>query len=223
MMQLPSIEQVVSLLPDQLSRLVELGAPWLSSYGLPALLLGTALETFFLTGVLLPGFALIVAGGYLAAAGILPLGPAFAVALAGALLGDQLSYALGRYGSARLLRRYSAATSRFGAALRSEGPILLLLYHYSPVLRSVVPLACGHTRYHWLRFSAWTLAGAALWVGLVSGIGYFAHEAQSGRGNLMLLLVDGLALAFLLYSSWRIARRLRLHDEAGTPAENDSR
>src|SRR3982750_268566 len=74
----------------------------LGVYGLPvlfgALLVGAA-------GVPVPASLLLVAAGSFVDQGELDLWPVLALSAAGAILGDQIGYAVGRWGGRRLTRR----------------------------------------------------------------------------------------------------------------------
>jgi membrane-associated protein len=201
--------ELLRLLPDQLGKLLELGEPWLRQYGLSALVVGVALETFVLTGAFLPGYALVIAAGYLAAAEVLPWPLAFAGAVCGAVVGDQCSFLLGRYGTARLLRRYHQAAARLGVALEQRRIITLLLYHYSPFLRGVVPLACGHSGVRWLAFAPLSSFGALLWVGVPLSVGAFGYRALEEQANLMMFGLNLLALILLVVITVLVSRSLR--------------
>ena len=56
-------------------RVIEAGQPWLTTYGLWAVFVGLFTETVMFTGVVVPGFGILVAAGFLVAAGALPLWP----------------------------------------------------------------------------------------------------------------------------------------------------
>ena len=85
-------------------------------------------ETGLLVGFFLPGDSLLFTAGLLAATQgppQLPLGPLLAVAAAGALIGAQLGYVIGRRLGAGLLRRNDPAgdASRGGPVEGGDRPV----------------------------------------------------------------------------------------------------
>ncbi len=71
----------------------------LSQYGSPALFVVTAVAS---VGVPLPVSLLLIVAGSLVAQGAMPVGWAIAMASAGAITGDQIGYAIGRFGGTAL-------------------------------------------------------------------------------------------------------------------------
>ena len=69
-----------------------------------ALLLGA-------TGIPLPGTFLVLAAGAFVRQGVLDLYPALGFALIGAVLGDTLSYSMGRFARGFILRRFGHSTA----------------------------------------------------------------------------------------------------------------
>jgi membrane-associated protein len=205
-------------LPDVLTPLIESGRPWLERYGLLIVGAGLFTETLLFTGAIVPGFAILIAAGYLAATGVLPLWPALLLAWAGALAGDAASYGLGRVAGAQLLKRKEAFARRLKLALEREGPILLLWYHYAPALRAVLPCAAGSARYDLRRWFVFDSLGVALWVAVIFGMGYSAGRLLHERGNLVFHVINTAAFWLMLWALWRFQRNLRRYEaEADAP------
>lgn len=135
------------------------------SYGYFAVFLGTLLE----------GETILIAAGFAAHLGILDLSLVILVAMAGATLGDQMAFLLGRWKGASLLARFPSLErhkhkvddllSRYDAAF-----ILGVRFLYG--LRIAGPLIMGASRVLVLRFALFNLIGAALWAILIAGLGY---------------------------------------------------
>lgn len=198
---------ILRQVPDLLGQLAETGRPWLEQYGYLAIGVGMFCETMLFAGVIVPGLGIMVAAGYLSAAGVLPPVPVLAVALGATVLGDQASYALGRGLGSVLLKRHAAAAARVRAALIAEGPVLLLWYHYGIWLRALLPCTAGSIRYPWRRFAGMDALGAALWAGTLYGIGYNVHGAAESSWNLAFLCFSALAFLAGLYVCVRVWRR----------------
>ncbi|MBT8412100.1 MAG: VTT domain-containing protein, partial [Octadecabacter sp.] len=74
---------------------------------------------------------------------------------------------------------------------------------------------CGITRFSWLRFALWGIAGETVWVGLYVGLGYlFAGnitEIASLSGNASGFVT---ALVVVLGLGWWLMRAMRKHARA---------
>ncbi|MCH4249767.1 MAG: DedA family protein [Microbacteriaceae bacterium] len=143
----------------------------LTSLG-PWMILGVAIIVFIETGLLfpaLPGDSLLIAASVAAPAIGVSRTLIIVVAIAAAIAGDQVSYALGsRYGR-RLFKesRRILTPERLKSAERffaKYGGLSLVLARFFPVLRTYTPCAAGVARYQYVRFSLWNAAGAIAWV-----------------------------------------------------------
>ncbi|WP_345436907.1 DedA family protein [Microbacterium gilvum] len=133
------------------------------------------LETSVLVGLVVPGDTIVL----VAATGVGSLweGVALGAAVvAGALVGESIGFALGRWLGPRI--RHSWLGRRIGEHnwqrseryLRRRGGIAIFLSRFLPVLHSLVPLTVGMSGYSYRRFLAWTLPACALWSGLYVSI-----------------------------------------------------
>lgn len=152
----------------------------LADYGLPLLFLTTALSCLALP---VPASLVMLTAGAFAAGGDLDVMPTALSALAGALIGDQLGYAIGRAGQSRLhgyIDRYpkrAALLARAVTLLRQRGGLGVFLSRWlvSP-LGPYVNFAAGAAALRWRQFTLWGAAGEALWVSLYVGLGYAFAE-----------------------------------------------
>lgn len=216
-------QKIFELIPDWIARLVDTGRPWLESYGLWAVAIGLLLETALFAGLIVPGYGILVAAGYFAAAGVFEEWQVLCVAAVAAVAGDQLSYYLGRLAGGYILRRHVKLASRLERALASEGPLLLLWYHYAQLLRSVLPCTAGWCRYPWPRWTLFDSAGVVLWVLIVMVIGYSAYGVLHSSGNIILLSINGTAMIATIFVSWRVYRNLakyKADEEEAEPPRN---
>jgi membrane protein DedA with SNARE-associated domain len=145
-----------------------------TDYGIWALM-----ATTFLSCLALPvpsSLAMLASGGFVAA-GDLSLWAVVAAALAGAVLGDQTGFLVGRFGSGMVERL--AKHPKRGAMLRGaiadlklRGTTLVFFSRWlvSP-LGPYVNFAAGAGGLNWRRFLLADLAGEAVWVTLYVGLG----------------------------------------------------
>ena len=124
-----------------------------------------------------------------------------AVASVGALIGDNIAYAIGRsMGTDRFawMRRPRVARA-FAWSQRSldhHGAALILGARYIPVGRVAVNMSAGALGYPWLRFLPVSAAAALTWSAYSAGIGLLAGHWLSGQPLLSAVL--GVVLALLI-------------------------
>jgi membrane-associated protein len=199
----------------------------LSQYGLPVLF---GVIVIAAAGIPLPISMMLVAAGSFVELGEMKLWQVIVVASAGAVLGDQIGYALGRWGShhvvSRIKRRKNGAakiaqaeafTKRWGAA-----GIFFSRWLITP-LGPWLNLTSGMAGYPWVRFFVWDVLGEVLWVVLYVMLGkLFSDRVQALveiLGNLAWVVV-GLIVAAIL--GWKVLKYMRPTD-AMKEEENNSR
>ena len=101
------------------------------------------------------------------------------VAAAGAAVGDNIAFAIGRRtGSARFAwmrrPRVAGALARAGAALDRRGAGLILGARFIPVGRVAVNLSAGALAYPWRRFALLSVAAGLCWAAYSIAIGLLA-------------------------------------------------
>jgi membrane protein DedA with SNARE-associated domain len=129
-------------------------------------------ETALLPGIVLPTLSALLLLGFLAERGTLQPALTFAVAVAAAVLGDQLAYLEGRRWGPRLARRAGqdrwdraeSAVARYGVPAVIAGRCLV-------GVRTLVPRVAGSAAMPYRRFAAGSASGAVLWAaaGLLVG------------------------------------------------------
>ncbi|MGN7798950.1 DedA family protein [Leifsonia sp. 22587] len=130
--------------------------------------LGILFETSILVGLIVPGDTIVL----VAATGV--DGPAeyaalVAAVIVGALCGESIGFALGRWFGPRI--RVSALGRRVGvrnfdraeAYLARRGGIAVFLSRFLPVLHSLIPLTVGMSPMRYRTFLAWTAPACVLW------------------------------------------------------------
>ena len=121
-------------------------------------------ETALLPGIVLPTLSTLLLMGFLAERGTLHLGLAWVVAVAAAVLGDQLAYLEGRHWGPRLAHRVGrdrweraeTAVARYGVPAVIAGRCLA-------GVRTLVPRVAGSAAMPYRRFAAGSVAAAVLW------------------------------------------------------------
>jgi membrane-associated protein len=186
----------------------------LGVYGAPVLFLALLVGS---AGVPLPASLLLVAAGSFVEQGELDLWPVLALSAAGAVLGDNVGYALGRWGGRRLTRRlggFVGGEKKVEEAeewlKRRQGAGVFLSRWLLTPLGPVVNLTAGATEYPWPRFLLYDVLGEALWVVLYVLLGRFFSDRVQALSDLLGDLtwaVLGMAAAVVL--GVLLFRRLR--------------
>lgn len=130
--------------------------------------LGIMLETSVLVGLVVPGDTIVI----VAATAVDGTAEYFALALtviAGALLGESIGFALGRWFGphiqhSRLGRRIGEHNwHRAQRYLARRGGPAVFISRFLPVLHSLVPLTVGMSEMTYRRFLAWTVPACVIW------------------------------------------------------------
>jgi membrane protein DedA with SNARE-associated domain len=172
------------------------------AYGYAAIFLGIMLESI---GLPLPGESLMIAAALYAAAthhlNIFVLVP---LAAAGAILGDQIGYFVGRWVGYRVLARFGRSVGLSDERLelgrflfRRYGSWVVFLGRFVAFLRTFAAVLAGANRMPWHSFLLWNAAGGIGWTALY-GFGAYglgdAAKRLSGPVGTGLGVVGGLAL-----------------------------
>ena len=186
--------------------LLELVGAW----GVWALALTTFLSCLALP---VPSSMMMLAAGAFVASGDLALGAVVAGALGGALLGDQVGFALGRrVGQARWLTATPGRAALIGKARALTARHGLWAVFFSrwmfSALGPYVNLVAGGAHMRWARFSLGSVTGESVWVAVYVALGW----ALGGRIDQIAELASnatGLATSLLIAAilGWLVFRR----------------
>jgi membrane protein DedA with SNARE-associated domain len=150
---------------------------WLSSYGYVVVFLLVGIES---VGVPVPGeTALIGAALYAGSTHKLEIWWVIAVAIGGAILGDNIGFSIGRYGGAKLLLRHGhrirlhEGRLKIGIWLfRRHGGKVVFWGRFVSILRTWAAFLAGTNHMDWGRFLLYNAAGGSLWATLY-GVAYY--------------------------------------------------
>jgi undecaprenyl-diphosphatase len=186
--------------------------PWLV-LGLVFLL--PALEASVFVGLVVPGEIVIVIGGVVAHGGGLPLWSVIVAAAAGAVIGDQVGYLVGRRFGPGLVARLPARARRSGEVdrvldvLRRRGAPAVALGRWVAALRALVPGLAGMSGMRRLPFTVANVLGGAPWATTVAVLGYLAgasYRALEQRLGLGSEIAFGVLVVVGLVVWWRVRR-----------------
>jgi membrane protein DedA with SNARE-associated domain len=154
-----------------------------STWALLVMFVLLALESF---GLPIPGETALIACAVLASHGTLSIVAVIAVAIAAAIIGDNLGYWVARRGGRTLLYRYRL-TRRYAEQylprgerfFAKHGSKAVFLGRFVAVLRVTAAWTAGLSRMGWWRFFAWNAAGGIVWATLVGLIAYYLGDAAA--------------------------------------------
>lgn len=155
---------------------------WLSSYGYLVVFLLVMIESI---GVPVPGeTALVGAALYAGSTHKLQIWWVIGVAIAGAILGDNVGFSIGRYGGARLLLRYGHKVRLHESRLkigiwlfRRHGGKVVFWGRFVSILRTWAAFLAGANHMEWPRFLMFNAAGGIVWATLYGVLYYVFGDA----------------------------------------------
>ena len=148
-------KQAVSLTSDLFER-----------YGEWVVFFGPLLENTIFLGALIPGTLLMLLAGVAIRDGFIDIRFAIPLGIAGAIIGDTISYGIGRFGWKRLGpdARIVRWAERMREPLLNQSTWLVLSYHFAGYSRLVGPAASGFLRMPFRRWMVLDYIGVSLWV-----------------------------------------------------------
>src|SRR6476646_5777815 len=135
-----------------------------------ALLLLFALLLLESFGLPLPGETALIACAVLASQGSFSIVTVILVAVAAAVIGDNLGYWAARKGGRPLLERHQL-TRTYAERYLPAGERFFA--RYVAVLRVTAAWIAGLSHMHWWRFLAWNAAGGIVWATTVALVSYY--------------------------------------------------
>ncbi|GLY98090.1 DedA family protein [Actinoplanes sp. NBRC 103695] len=172
--------------------------PWMTSPLIYPITAGMAAGDVLFPAIPAEG-AVIAAGVFAATAGTPNQLLVVVAAAIGAIVGDHLSYAIGRSVlGPRLIRRsrrLRAAVAAVSRQLDRRGGTMIVSSRFIPGGRTAVTLACGIAGYPLRRFSRATMLGGSLWAIYSGAIGFLGGAAFAHQPLIGILAGIGLSLA----------------------------
>ena len=192
--------------------------PFVREYGAAAVMV---ILTFESLGLPLPGESLLILASVLAGRGELSLPFLMLAAWAGAVMGDNIGYLIGRRLGRILIIRYGAKIgitadrlTQVEAVFGRYGSVTVAFARFVNVLRQLNGVVAGMLKMDWRRFLFFNALGGALWVSVwtltgfylgahVSDIKAVAHDLERAGAILGL----GVLLAALVFGFLRFRHR----------------
>src|SRR5260370_28206501 len=168
----------------------------LATYGYVAVFVFVGVESL---GIPVPGETMLVTASiYAGTTGRLSIFWVIVASSAGAIVGDNIGYLIGRTGGYALLRRYGRYIRLGGNRLRlgqylfhKHGPKVVFFGRFFSVLRIFAAFLAGVNHMHWRRFLFFNAAGGIIWSTLYGVAAYLLGQQLlrlSGRGDTALAI-----------------------------------
>ncbi len=189
-----------------------------SRYGYWAVFFGVMLEN---AGLPVPGETILLFGGFLAFRGRLELAPTILTAIAGATLGDNLGYLIGRWGGTKLLYRLRGKPffparhfDKAQAFLQRYGHWAVFVARFITGLRVLAGPFAGAFLMPYTHFLMANFGGAVLWAIVIGYVGF----AFGGNWEHLVHLVKEADVAILIgcaaaLAGWIVWRRRKNRQE----------
>jgi membrane protein DedA with SNARE-associated domain len=198
----------------RIEALIDDADPILQRWGYPAVAAVTALDTL---GIPTPGASMMVAATVGALRHDLNLSLVALLAFAGAMVGSQAGFAVGRYGGRALLARLPVAPERVASVERTYtrwGAWVVLVAPFFDGLRQLSSFAAGLLELPWWKFTVVNLVANTLWVTVWVGGTWLVREDEAELLHLFHELWPVLVVAAVLAILALLVRRRRRSNTA---------
>jgi membrane-associated protein len=167
----------------------------------------------------LPGDSLLFTVGAIAARGAMNVWTVSIVLLIAAVLGDTVNYHIGKWVGPRIFRGegntgFARLVNRKHLARAHEffdyyGGKAIILARFVPIARTFVPFVAGAGSMNYQRFIAANLVGAAAWVGICVGAGFWFGNIEFVKRNFEAVIVGIIVVSLipLAVEAWLQYRR----------------
>ncbi len=192
----------------------------LSNYGYLAVFVFVMIESL---GIPFPGETMIITAAlYAGTTGHLNPWLIWAAAAAGAIIGDNIGFAIGFWGGFRLLTRYGQRIRLNEAKLKvgrlvfdRYGGRVVFFGRFVSILRTYAAFLAGTNRMKYGRFFVFNASGGIIWSGIYAIGFYFAGSAlKKVRGPIDIALGAAAAVLVIAFILWLRRNERRLEHQA---------
>ena len=143
-------------------------------YGYWVVFFGTLSENTLLVGLIVPGAIVVILAGIAAHDGTVSIPLSIVLGIAGTILGDTISYFMGRFGWSRFghWKMLQDLNDKVREPLMRKGTWFVLFYHFAGYTRVIGPTSAGLMRMPYRQWAIADYCGAVLWINAYFGVGY---------------------------------------------------
>jgi membrane protein DedA with SNARE-associated domain len=208
---------IAAAMPQHLPGVLHSLEPTLNNFGYLAVVGLVLIEDF---GVPVPGETVLILAAVYAGTGRLNIVLVALLGFCGALLGDNIGFAIGHFGGRRLVQRYGRyiflTPERLDRAtdfFERHGGKIIIVARFIEGLRQANGIIAGTTGMHWSRFLVFNAIGAALWVAVWTSVGYSSgshidtiYKDATRYSTYLAIALGALLLAYITRRVVRVRR-----------------
>ena len=169
---------IAAAMPVHLPGVLHSLEPTLNHFGYLAVVGLVLIEDF---GVPVPGETVLILAAVYAGTGRLNVLLVALLGFCGAVIGDNIGFAIGRFGGRPLVERYGRyiflTPQRIDQAsgfFERHGGWIIIVARFIEGLRQANGIIAGISGIRWAKFLVFNAIGAALWVAVWTSVGYFS-------------------------------------------------
>ena len=186
-------------------------APLVNQYGYLGVGGLITLEDF---GVPVPGETVLIAAAFFAGLGHLNIFLVFLVGFIGAVVGDNIGFAVGEHGGHSLVERFGKyifltpeRIAKLEAFFNKHGGKVIIVARFISGLRQANGIIAGLSNMKWAKFIFFNVIGAALWVGVWSAVGYFGGSHIEAFLRYQLYFTLTAVTGGILFAAWKLLKK----------------
>ena len=190
---------------------------WVAEYGvwIYAILFAIIFsETGFVVTPFLPGDSLLFVAGAVAASGAMDVNVLVVLLIVAAVAGNSVNYAIGRWLGKRFFTDKGSRwlnpkhLEKAHAFYGEHGGKAVIISRFLPIVRTYIPFVAGLGAMEPGRYTAFNVAGGALWVASLTYAGFFFGNIPWIKGNLTLIIVGIIAVSLVpVVVAWLKSRK----------------
>lgn len=208
---------IAAAMPQHLPGVLHSLEPTLNQFGYLAVVGLVLIEDF---GVPVPGETVLILAAVYAGTGRLNIVLVALLGFCGALLGDNIGFAIGHFGGRQLAQRYGRyifltpeRLDKATAFFDRHGGKIIIPARFIEGLRQANGIIAGTTGMQWTRFLFFNAIGAALWVLVWTSVGYVSgshidtiYNAATRYSTYLAIALGALLLAYIARRLVRVSR-----------------
>ena len=165
---------------------------------------------------IVPSETLVIIGGVTAGTGDLSIALVILCGCAGAFVGDNMSYFLGREASDWVVKRRTRTEKgakqleKIVEQIRDRGGLLLITARFIPGGRTLLTLSCGVTKQPRKWFIGWAIVAASIWSTYASLLGFIGGKsfADNHTNAFLIAFASAFSVTILIEVARAITHRV---------------
>lgn len=205
--------------PHHIPTVIQALAPTIDKYGYLAVGGLLLLEDF---GVPAPGETVLIAAAFYAGLGHLNIFIVMLVGFIGAVMGDNIGFAIGEYGGHPLAERFGkyvfltpARIHKAELFFNRHGGKVVAVARFVEGFRQANGIIAGLSDMRWPKFVTFNALGAALWVGFWSMVGYYSGNHIDVFLRYQLYVTIAVFIGIVIFIAIRLLKRRKVESTKG--------